>query len=474
MNSPFNELKYKELLEGLEISEVPFKSVINENDWHRLDPEYYKKYATEIINLIKSGRYITIGDCFDVSKLAGFEFTEYFTSENINSEDSYIALTSKNIQSEKLELSDYITIDRKVADANLQRSKIIKGDVILSYTGEYRRALVMQDDNHYQLGPNICRIRSKSGIISPYYLSTFLNSSIGQTILDKEKTLSAQPTVAMSRIRQIPIPILNNQGIIDGLIKQAYLNIENSKSLYKEVEMVLLEELGLKNWQPNNNPVNIKQLKESFLATGRLDAERYQVKYDELETIIKSFPHKTIAEIQKFNARGMQPDYVDGGSISVVNSKHILEDGLDYENFEHTSTTFLNSHNRAKIEHGDILIYTTGANIGRTQVYLKNEPAIASNHVNILRVHGLNPIYLALVLNSQIGRLQTEKLCTGSAQAELYPCDIEKFIIPIVEPATQESIAAKIQKSFALKAESKRLLDEAKMMVEKEIEEGGE
>ena len=38
----------------------------------------------------------------------------------------------------------------------------------------------------------------------------------------------------------------------------------------------------------------------------------------------------------------------------------------------------------------------------------------------------------------------------------------------------QEEISSKIQKSFALKAESKRLLEEAKMMVEQEIEKGGE
>ena len=54
----------------------------------------------------------------------------------------------------------------------------------------------------------------------------------------------------------------------------------------------------------------------------------------------------------------MQPEYVQDGEVSVVNSKHILEDGLDYDNFEHTTTAFLNSHKRAQIGYGDILIYT--------------------------------------------------------------------------------------------------------------------
>jgi restriction endonuclease S subunit len=57
----------------------------------------------------------------------------------------------------------------------------------------------------------------------------------------------------------------------------------------------------------------------------------------------------------------------------------------------------------------------------RTQVYLSSERAFASNHVNLLRIIGENPIYVAFVINSKIGRLRTEKLSAGSAQQELYP-----------------------------------------------------
>lgn len=201
-----------------------------------------------------------------------------------------------------------------------------------------------------------------------------------------------------------------------------------------------------------------------------MDAEYYQSKYDEIESKIKSVTYKTISELQTFNARGVQPDYISNGTVSVVNSKHILENGLDYENFEKTTTDFLKDNEKAAIKQYDILIYTTGANIGRTQPYLLSEPALASNHVNILRLNDINPLYAALVLNSKIGRLQTEKLCTGSAQAELYPSDIERFLLPILPKETQEQIADCIQRSFALRAESKRLLEQAKTSVEREIE----
>ena len=52
------------------------------------------------------------------------------------------------------------------------------------------------------------------------------------------------------------------------------------------------------------------------------------------------------------------------------------------------------------------------------------------------------------------------------------PSEIEQVIIPKLPMPIQAAISAKIQESFALKAESKRLLEQAKLMVEREIEKG--
>lgn len=119
---------------------------------------------------------------------------------------------------------------------------------------------------------------------------------------------------------------------------------------------------------------------------------------------------------------------------------------------------------------GDILIYTTGANIGRTNVYYSDEKALASNHVNILRIQGENPYYVGFVLNSIVGRLQTEKYSAGSAQAELYPKDIDQFLNPFVEEKIQNEICQKAEQSLELRKKSRKLLDIAKEGVEKAIE----
>jgi len=156
--------------------------------------------------------------------------------------------------------------------------------------------------------------------------------------------------------------------------------------------------------------------------------------------------------------------------LNVINSRHILERELDYKNFGQTHSESWNTQEKARVYRNDILTYTTGANIGRTQVYLSDEKALASNHVNILRIENENPVYVAFVLNSKIGRLQTEQLSAGSAQQELYPKDIDNFYIPFINKNAQTQIANLVQQSFTLKAESERLLATAKRAVEIAIE----
>ena len=465
MNSPFNEKRYRELLEGLEISEISFSQL---NDERRIDAEYFSpKNITLASQLIRFGTF-RIMDIADV--------TDGIHTSIDYDENSHINLISATSPRENVfDLSRQVFISQKAHKEN-PRTALKECDVIVSTVGTIGNCAVVDQsilpansDRHV----GIIRIKE---FYSPYVLSTFILSKYGRMQTLRESTGNVQLNLFIYKLKELLVPSFscNIQTKISNGVKTALNIINQANRLYSEATDLLLEELGMKDWRPNNSQINIKSLNESFLSSGRLDAEHYQEKYDELEERIKTVPHKTIAEIQQFNARGVQPDYVEGGSVSVVNSKHILEDGLDYDNLEHTTEAFLLSQKRAQIGYGDILIYTTGANIGRTQAYLKRNHALASNHVNILRVRGVNPIYLALVLNSPVGRMQTEKLCTGSAQAEIYPNDIEKFIVPILDETIQESIAAKVQECFAMKAESKRLLNVAKEAVEIAISDSEE
>lgn len=464
-------------MEGLEICEVKYSKVRLQNKDLRIEAEYQQKKYSELL------RILAHCNCMKLSKLVSKQIQTGHTPSM--KEKSFYGGNIKFIKTDNLRdnnikypFTHYLS---EKGNAEIKRTELKEDDIITTIIGATydviaRSCIIRKEVLPANINQNIAHIRPDKEKINPEYLNIYLNTKYGKLYLEYLSRQMEQVNLNCEEVGNVIVPIFSAQfqTEIERNVKSAHVLIYKSKGLYEEAKFLLLNNLALNDWQPNTDQVNVKSIRESFLSNGRLDAEHYQVKYDELEARIKTVTHKTIAEIQQFNARGVQPDYVEGGCVSVVNSKHILEDGLDYDNLEHTTEAFFLSHKRAQISYGDILIYTTGANIGRTQVYLKNNPALASNHVNILRINGVNPIYLALVLNSLIGHMQTEKLCTGSAQAEIYPSDIEKFIVPILDETMQETIASKVYKSFELKKESKRLLDIAKEAVEIAISENEE
>jgi type I restriction enzyme M protein len=474
--APFDAVKYQKLMDGLEAVEINF-NVLNENEFFRYDAEYFNKQALNVTLKIRKNDFISIEEEYEVTKLAGFEFTKFFTAENIKSDDFYIALTSKNIQNERLDLTDYITIDRKVANVFLNRSRIDKEDIVLSYTGIYRRSLVFQEE-FYQLGPNICKLHKKGLKISPYFLSTFFNSKVGQIILDREKTLSAQPTVAMSRLRKIQVPLVSKifQDSIKRLIQYSYQILNISQKIYLEAEDLLLSELNLKDWQPTTETITIKSFKESFLSSGRLDAEYYQPKYDQLIERLKEKVELTrLGDLLNLNQRGKQPIYIESEDenelgLPVVNSKHVREGEVIL--IDNLYGYFPKTDNPLIIHTDDVLINGTGVGtIGRCAPYLYKQKALPDNHVTILRTDLLDSVYLSIYLNSIIGKLQVEKHFKGSSgQIELYPNEINQFLVWNAPKSVQKKIRNKVEESHQKREQSKQLLEIAKIGVEKAIE----
>ncbi|OEU82265.1 MAG: hypothetical protein BA865_04745 [Desulfobacterales bacterium S5133MH4] len=189
-----------------------------------------------------------------------------------------------------------------------------------------------------------------------------------------------------------------------------------------------------------------------ILGFNRVDAEFYKPDYQESFQRVKSCDGERISRCA----------YVTDG----IHASPQIYDGL-----QKTSETAFGSAVEGHILKNDLLIYATGAYIGRTNAYLRSAPALASNHVNILRlIPGIDAAYMALVFQSVIGQFQTQKHARGSAQAELYPADIDRFVVPLLDPTKQAAIGNPVRESLEKQQESKHLLDQAKTRVEQLIE----
>ena len=71
------------------------------------------------------------------------------------------------------------------------------------------------------------------------------------------------------------VPIFSKAFIekVDYLIEESENELLNSKGLYLQAENLLLQEIGLKDFEPSKEGINVKSFKDSFLSSGRLDAQ---------------------------------------------------------------------------------------------------------------------------------------------------------------------------------------------------------
>ncbi len=459
-------------MNGLEAVELKLSKININNEGFRFDSDYFNKLAIKLQLLIAQKPHINIGKCFDVSKLAGFEYTEYFTNDNLNSNNNYIALTSKNVQNGYLELSDYITINQITADKKLVRSKLYKHDIVLSYTGEYRRSVVLEYGN-LQLGPNVCRLRNTNNQINSYYLSTFLNSILGQTLLDKEKTLSAQPTVAMSRIRLINIPILTIQfqQQIEILIKIAHQKLEQSKQEYQQAEQILLDELGLDDFKPSNENISIRKLSNSFGTSGRLDSEYYQPRYDDYHNLITHY-HNGSNKLFEI--------------CEIKNENIVLNDDIEYKYIELSNVNnygniinctinigkLLPSRARRMVNTGDVIISSIEGSMQSCAIVSDEyNNAICSTGFYIITSKKINSETLLVMFKSQFIQNLLIQNCSGTILTAINKNDFLGIKLPIIVNNIQIDIQNNVKKCFNLKRQSGQLLELAKHAVEVAIEQ---
>ena len=272
---------------------------------------------------------------------------------------------------------------------------------------------------------------------------------------------------------KLSVPVLpwEQQQDIRALVSSSVTCNSVSRQLYTQAQQLLESELGLDKLR-FDKPVGYTARFSELELSHRTDAQHYQPRFTRLLEHLARFPTRRIRDIRRYNRRGIQPVYVDGGTHAVVNSQHLGPKHIDYDGLQKTTEHIFNASPEAHIQPDDLLIYTTGAYIGRTNVYLDEAPAFASNHVNILRLSpDIDHACMAMVFQSIIGEFQTQKHARGSAQAELYPADIDKFVVPLLPPDKQQEIGNLVRESLAKQRESAQLLDQAKSRVEQLIEE---
>lgn len=398
------------------------------------------------------------------------ELIQYGTSEELNDDRRGYPIL-------RLNEFDYAFIKEpsrycdKISEQEYKELQLKQDDVLICRTNGNpdlvgRSAVVMENES-FAFASYLFRVRTNA-LILPYVLVAYLRGKYGRAEIDKYSMKGNQTNFSPAKFREIDIPIFEQpfqQKIKDTFINAYNLHI-SAKNIYGQAESLLNRYLSIADY--DDSRFAVKTLSDSFMQSGRLDAEYYLTKYDFIQEIIKRYPNKTLKELAS----------VDTGEF--VEEKHYGDIGIDYIRGTDITDPVVNNSNAVKvniilndlktISYNDVAFAMIGS-VGNVSIYKSREVGLVSNNLGTISPFDKTlSNYILLFLSSKIGQMLFEKYQTRTAQPKIRKEDVENFLIPLIDDKMIKSISDKLEESFSLRKDSKQLLDNAIKAVEMAIE----
>ena len=246
-----------------------------------------------------------------------------------------------------------------------------------------------------------------------------------------------------------------------------------SEEKYKKAQFLLLSELGLIDWQPKHLLTFVKNYSDTEQA-GRIDAEYFQPKYEEIVNAIKRYTGGwetlgNLVSMQKSVEVGSGEYRADGIPfirVSNISPFEITEEKYISESLYHG----IKQHQPQKSE----ILFSKDATPG-IAYYINRQPGKMIPSGGILRLKSktdrINNECLTLVLNSILVKEQTNRDVGGSVILHWRPDQVKQTVIPILPEDAQTRIQQKVTETFNLRQQSRHLLECAKKAVEMAIEQ---
>ncbi len=459
-------------MEGLEISVVNL-SYVRLNDVFRNDSIYFLKQFLREERIIRDLKFNTL-------KNLNVEIKS-FGAYSLNNDVEYVEkgipfIRGVNMKNGRIQFDDMIFITEK-ANQLLWKSEVKPEMILLSMSGTIGEVAIASKNWKYPVNSNqdIAKIDT-NGFINPYYLYTFLMSKFGQNYLKREARGSVQQHVFLSQMENFAIPVISDEIVktIETTIKLSEEKIIFSETKYSQAEALLLETLNLKDFKPSTEKVNVKSFKDSFLTTGRLDAEYYQKKYEDYLKLVQTYKnnYEPLEKACLLKDANLNPD--EKQEYKYIELADIGKSG-DINSCTFAYGNELPSRARRKVNTDDVIISSIEGSLGSCALVTKEyDEALCSTGFYIINSKKINSETLLVLFKSELMQNILKQGCSGTILTAINKNEFLKIPIPIIETKTQQQISELIEESFRLKKESEELLELAKRMVEVAIEEGEE
>lgn len=457
-------------MEGLEATEILFSTLERTK---RIDSEYFKKdlilleetLVQKQTNMLTELVSISDGNHFSIAESFVEEGVPYYRGQDVTGHH-FIELSSPK----------YIS-QQAFREPHMLRSHLKKGDVLLSIVGTIGESSLVTSAR-----PATCSC--KLAILRPAYidanvLSVFLQSSYGKKQIERLTRGAVQMGLLLEDMSQVLIPLLTDtfKSVISKLVSLSQKAIEESNLSQQQAELILLNTLGLENWQPTP-ALSYERKSSEVFAAGRLDAEYFNpithailerledkgsISLGEICSVTSGYPWLSSTFIDNENPEQGEP------FIRIRNCKPGVIESITLDKLE---TNYAISQNQPKTKLNDLVIGMDGLNWFYAS--LTEADAYVNQRVAWLSVDDLMypPEYLMVVINSLIGQKQLlAQMTIAHTVGHITLNDIRGLRIPILTYEARLEIAKQLEQANQMKQQSKERLEVAKRAVEIAIED---
>ncbi|WP_373546374.1 restriction endonuclease subunit S [Chamaesiphon sp.] len=450
----------------------------NRMSHERLDTGYYSKEYFEAYLTLEKSELDTafIGDisepwcfgayslCNEIMWATGTEGIPYIKAE---------ALGSPLINFEGL---SYIT---RETHELLSKSKLHPGDIIISTSGTIGKCAVIPSYlSEVNSNQDTMKFSLKNKDFDNYFIVTWIASKYGQILLKREAGGAIQQHIYLNNFRKLLLvkPLTSVQKYIGDKVRQA----ERLRDRSREADLELrnkMQECFLGKPKPLQN--KFSTVSTDTLTDNRLESEFYTPLVLWADEEIKGTPW-SYQPLSKLTDRikdgpggwGVSTnDYVNYG-IPVIRATNLIDgecDLLDCIFISPKKHQDLISHEAKK---GSIVLSVRGT-IGRAAVFESEDYEKASLNAAVVTIDckkDILPHYLAEFLNTEIGKIQSNRIANGAVQLNMNLRETGSNLIVIAPMNFQEEVSSLRQQRLLLKALTQKLTTAAKLLVEALIE----
>ena len=127
----------------------------------------------------------------------------------VSQDNGILFIRGQNISKEfQLDFADRKYINYKF-ERSIRRSRVIERDLVITMAGSIGHSAVYNEMQFANVNQAIARIRVKENEINADFLNYMLSSSLFQKHFNVIKTVSAQPNISLTQIKDLQIPFPN-------------------------------------------------------------------------------------------------------------------------------------------------------------------------------------------------------------------------------------------------------------------------